>query len=99
MCPPLLDTYNLDRWYDGQTAPPHPGYCITGRVVAGTVDVGVWSIWKFFCFTRGDISEAAQSLPQQSMTGQERGKMIQPGFEPGSGAECEWQAPMIPLHY
>ena len=26
-------------------------------------------------------------------------KMIQPGFEPGSGAECTWQAPMIPLHY
>ena len=26
-------------------------------------------------------------------------QLIQPGFEPGSGAECWWQAPMIPLHY
>jgi hypothetical protein len=28
-----------------------------------------------------------------------KGTMIQPGFEPGSGATCGWQAPMIPLHY
>jgi hypothetical protein len=56
---------------------------------------------KGFSLADGHGSQKNHKQKNQSYEEEtkESSSLIQPGFEPGSGALCEWQAPMIPLHY